>query len=171
MNMGERPNINRPKLERWLAIRRDRIGRRAGCERLGASIWELPPGAEAVYHYHFGEEELLIMLQGRLRLRGPEGWQQDLEPGDVAAFPVGERGGRQLVNDSDQPATYLMVSEMTSPEVAVYPEAGVIGVFEKASGLPAEDAGLERWFRLDEAVHHPGGDLGGSAEGRSEDGA
>ena len=38
------------------------LGRQAGAERLGASLYEMPPGEAAFpYHYHLGNEEMLIV--------------------------------------------------------------------------------------------------------------
>jgi uncharacterized cupin superfamily protein len=132
-------NVNRPHLDeegdregfKW---RGESVGLKAGCERLGASIYILPPGeATFPYHYHFASEELLIVLEGRPHLRTPDGWRQ-LEDGEVVAFPVGERGAHQLVNRTDEDARFVMISEMRSPEVAVYPDSEKIGVREHAPG-------------------------------------
>ena len=46
-------------------LRATRVGERAGAEWLGASIYELKPGEEMVFHYHVQREELLIVLSGR----------------------------------------------------------------------------------------------------------
>jgi hypothetical protein len=37
-------------------------------------------------------------------LRTPDGWR-DLVPGETVAFPVGERGAHQLVNQTDETST------------------------------------------------------------------
>jgi uncharacterized cupin superfamily protein len=56
---------------------RARIGRQVGAERLGLSLWEIPPGQVAYpYHYHLGEEELIVILRGRPSLRTPAGWRE-----------------------------------------------------------------------------------------------
>lgn len=45
---------------RW---RRARVGRQAGCEALGASVFELPPGAATFpLHAHRANEELIVVL-------------------------------------------------------------------------------------------------------------
>jgi hypothetical protein len=50
--------------------RRARLGRQAGAERLGASLFELPPGQAAFpFHFHLANEELLIVIRGRPTLR------------------------------------------------------------------------------------------------------
>ena len=52
----------------------DRPGPDLGAAKLGASVYELPPG-EAVcpYHYELAEEEWLLVLEGRPTVRHPAG--------------------------------------------------------------------------------------------------
>ena len=51
--------------------RRARIGWQVGSERLGASLYEVPPGQGTFpYHWHSANEEMLIVLSGRPSLRG-----------------------------------------------------------------------------------------------------
>ena len=112
------------------------VGLDAGAERLGASIYELPPGqANCPYHYHLANEEMLIVLRGRPDLRTPEGTRR-LEEGEVVAFPVGERGAHQVINRSEENVRVLIVSEMRSPEIAVYPDSQKVGAREHAPGTP-----------------------------------
>lgn len=106
--------------------KRARLGRQAGGERLGASLYELPPGqATFPYHAHFANEEMLVVVEGRPSLRTPEGWRE-LAPGEVVSFEVGRRGAHQIVNRSDEPARLLIVSEMNAPELSVYPDSNKI---------------------------------------------
>ena len=126
------PNIFEPEFDDQSAREGFRyrdawIGRRAGSERLGASLYEIAPGESTFpYHWHAGNEELLIVLRGTAALRTPDGWREVTE-GELVAFPRGERGAHQLVNRGRQPARFLMLSEMHSPEVCVYPDSGKIG--------------------------------------------
>ena len=93
-------------------------------DRLGASLYELPPGATGgLYHFHHGAEELLVVLAGRPRLRTPDGERQ-LEEGDVVHFRRGPDGSHQLLNRTSEPVRYLMVSNRESPEVVEYPDSG-----------------------------------------------
>jgi len=110
-------------------FRRKRLGREAGGEELGCSLYELPAGERSwPYHYHTGNEEALYVLAGGGVLLC-DGEDRALEPGDYAALPAGERGGHRVVNDTDSPLRYLAVSTMRDPDVTVYPESGKIGVF------------------------------------------
>lgn len=152
------PNIDEPlfdeprETEGFLA-RRARLSRQAGSERLGLSLWEVQPGQAAYpYHFHYTEEELVVVLEGRPSLRGPDGWRE-LAPGDVVAFPRGERGGHQLVNRGAERVRFLSFSTSGEPDVVSYPDSGKLGVFER---LP-EGGGLRAMFReRDEVDYYDG---------------
>ena len=74
-----------------------RFGPKVGGARIGATLYELPPG-EALCPYHYeSEEEWLLVLQGELTLRHAEG-EDVLRAGDVTAFPVGTAGGHKTTN-------------------------------------------------------------------------
>ena len=108
----------------WRAAK---LAQAAGGDRIGASIYEIPPGnATYPYHYHLGNEELLIAMRGRPHLRTPDGWRQ-LDEGEVVAFPADESGAHQIANRTDEPVRVLMVSEMNGPDVVVYPDSGKVG--------------------------------------------
>ena len=148
------PNVFRPDIDehgerdgfRW---RGESVGLKAGGERLGASLYELPPGQSTFpYHYHLANEELLVVLQGQPHLRDPEGWRQ-LEEGEVVAFPVGERGAHQLVNRTAGEVRSLMISEMRAPDIGVYPDSGKVRVGEHAPGSGRE--GMSLSFRIEDA--------------------
>src|SRR6266508_6368061 len=110
-------------------VRAVRIAERAGAEHLGASLYELQPGDEMVFHYHVQREELMIVLEGRLALRSAPGWEE-LPEGEVVAFPRGERGAHGYRNDGDEPVRVLMISEIDGPNISVYPDTNQIGVFD-----------------------------------------
>lgn len=104
--------------------RRARLGGQAGSEQLGASLFELEPGAASFpLHLHHANEELLIVTAGRPTLRTLEG-QRELGPGDVVAFPTGRKGAHRIDNRSDKPARVLIVSTMIAPELSEYPDSG-----------------------------------------------
>ena len=130
-----------------------RFGPRLGAERTGASVYELPPGqAVCPYHYEYGEEEWVLVLQGRPTLRTPEGSER-LEPFDVAFFPRGPDGAHQIRNDTDSPARVLMWSEVIAPAATVYPDSDKIGVW---TGNKADDVMVERSSNVD-YFHGEGG--------------
>lgn len=130
--------------------RRARIGRQAGAVRLGASLWEVPPGEAAYpFHYHLAEEEMVIVLSGRARLRTPSGWRE-LEAGEVLSFPAGEEGAHQIVNRGQAPVRFLALSTAGQPDVVVQPDSGKVGAFER---LP-EGGGMRLWFHQEAAVDY-----------------
>jgi uncharacterized cupin superfamily protein len=134
------------------AFRRAKLGWQAGCERLGLSLFELEPGRSPFpYHWHAGNEELLVVVHGQPDLRTPEGWRT-LEEGEVVSFPAGEHGAHQLVNRSGAPARVLIASEMREPDVLVYPDSGKVAARERAPG--AREAGLWQVFRSDDQVDY-----------------
>jgi uncharacterized cupin superfamily protein len=109
-------------------LRGEPVVRKAGAADLGGTLYELAPGADEMpMHIHHGMEELAIILSGRPTLRTLDG-ESELSEGDVVAFPRGRRGAHTLVNRTDAPVRYLMMSTKVMPEVVEYPEQGTIGV-------------------------------------------
>jgi uncharacterized cupin superfamily protein len=103
-----------------------RLGPAVGARDLGCSLYELDPGGQAVpYHAHYGNEELLIVLEGVLELRTPRG-AREVQKGAVVAFPAGPEGAHRLRNISQSPARYLLISTMRFPEVAEQLDTGTI---------------------------------------------
>jgi uncharacterized cupin superfamily protein len=130
--------------------RRARLGPQTGVHRVGASLWEVPPGkAPYPYHFHLTEDEIVIVLEGSLSLRTPEGWRE-LEQGEVVGFPVGEAGAHQVVNRGETTVRFLAVSNSGLPEAVVQVDAGKIGIFERGPG----GSGIREWFRRDDAVSY-----------------
>jgi uncharacterized cupin superfamily protein len=129
--------------------RRARVGERIGAEKLGASVYELQPGERTFpYHYEYGNEEWLLVLDGRPTLRIPEG-EHELRPGDVVSFREGPDGAHQVRNATGGPVRVLILSTKTQPDMAVYPDSGKVGVW---SGN--EDADPGRLFRIADAVDY-----------------
>jgi uncharacterized cupin superfamily protein len=119
---------------------------------LGASVWELQPGAsQFVYHFHHGSEELLIVLRGTPTVRMHDGDRAAVE-GDVVPFPRGPAGAHQIRNDSDAVARILLVAAHADPDVAEYPETG-----KRATIL----GGAHSFHRMADAVEHAGPDESG----------
>lgn len=100
------------------------VGRKAGSDRIGATVWELDPGATAYkYHFHYGEEEMLIVLEGAPTLRTPDG-TRELVAGEVVSFLVGPEGTHQLVNSSESVVRFLAISAGDETDVVKYPDTG-----------------------------------------------
>ena len=106
-----------------------RFGPSIGASKLGASLYELPPGQSICpYHYEYPEEEWLFVLEGRPILRQPAG-ESELEPGDIVCFPPGAEGAHKVTNRTDDTIRVLMFSTKTHPAVVVYPDSDKIGVW------------------------------------------
>jgi len=149
------PNIYRPEFEEGkrpegFRGRRARIGYELGTELIGASLWEVPPGEAAYpYHFHYADEELVIVLSGRPSLRTPEG-TRELETGEAVRFPLGEEGAHQILNRTDEAATFLAISSHGRPDIVVRPDADMIGVNERLS----VGGGLRLYFKRGDAVDY-----------------
>ena len=106
-----------------------RFGPSIGASMLGASIYELPPGqAICPYHYEYGNEEWLLVLEGAVTLRHPDGEEQ-LERGEVVCFPEGPQGAHKVTNTGESGARVMMFSTMIEPSVAIYPDSDKLGVW------------------------------------------
>jgi uncharacterized cupin superfamily protein len=91
-------------------------------------IYDLAPGqSQSPYHYEYAEEWLLV-VDGTLVLRAPDG-EHTVERGDIVCFPPGPAGAHKLTNRSESPARTLMFSSSGGPAVSVYPDSDMIGVF------------------------------------------
>jgi uncharacterized cupin superfamily protein len=117
-----RPNVDNPDWDaeqdegpfRW---KRARVGKQAGAQDLGASVFEVPPGGSTFpLHVHYANEELLVVLAGTPTLRTIEG-ERTLEQGEVVACVTGRAGAHRIDNRTDDPVRLLIVSTMVAPEV------------------------------------------------------
>ena len=128
-----------------------RLGPLLGATKLGATVYGLPPGQSICpYHYEYGNEEWLLVLDGEPRLRTPAG-ERTLRAGDLVCFPEGPEGAHK-VTAGEQAARVLLLSTKSKPDVSVYPDSGKIGVFPGRD----EDTAV---FRRDSAVEYLDGEL------------
>ena len=109
------------------ASRRKQLGRPAGGQMLGCSLFSIEPGKTAYpAHTHYGNEEGVYVLSGQGSMRlGDE--KVAVEAGDYIAMPVAGPG-HQLINDSDAPLEYLCISTMIHPEVVHYTDSNKVGM-------------------------------------------
>jgi uncharacterized cupin superfamily protein len=106
-----------------------RLGPLVGAERLGATVYEIPPGQSICpYHYELAEEEWLLVLAGSPSLRHPDG-VEPLAPWDVVCFPRGPGGAHKVTNETQSSARVLFFSDFVHPAVTVYPDSDKIGVY------------------------------------------
>jgi uncharacterized cupin superfamily protein len=123
--------------------RRARLSRQAGSERLGASLFEVPPGAATFpLHAHLHNEELLVVVAGTPTLRTGEG-ERTLAAGEVVACPAGLAGAHLLRNDTGDPVRILIVSTMVAPEVNVFPDTGELWIRDYVPGTDMPEGAFD----------------------------
>ena len=150
------PNIYEPEFDMErdqppFVWQRSRISRQAGSERLGASLFDLPPGGTTFpLHVHLHNEELLVVVTGTPTLRTLDG-VRTLAAGEVVAFPAGKAGAHELRNESDEPVRLLVVSTMVAPEVNLFPDTNEIWVRDYIPGSDMPDGAYDVRTRLPDA--------------------
>jgi uncharacterized cupin superfamily protein len=131
------------------------VARAVGSTATLMFIYDLSPGeASSPYHYEY-EEEWLLVVDGTVVVRAPDG-EHTLNRGDLVCFPPGSDGAHKLMNRSTAPARTLMFSSSRVPAVSVYPDSDKIAVwpgnesdeliFERGSAVPWSH-GEEGWDR------------------------
>jgi uncharacterized cupin superfamily protein len=113
-----------------------KLGPRIGAKEIGGSVYDLPPGQSICpYHFEYGTEEWLVVLQGRPVLRHVEGEgeaEDVLEPGDTVCFPRGPAGAHKVTNTTDAQVRVLMLSTMPEVDISYYPDSEKFGVWPAA---------------------------------------
>jgi uncharacterized cupin superfamily protein len=132
-------------------IRMMHVGRRLGSELLGATVFEIEPGIPGLYHFHYGNEEWALVLDGTLTARSVDG-ERELQRGDVAVFRRGPEGAHALGNRSDSVCRVAVFSSMRDPDVVSYPDAAVIGAIAGDAPTAGRDAPFEAFFRTSDGV-------------------
>lgn len=101
------------------------LGDAGGLTQFGVHLEELPPGSSSSFrHWHETEDEMVLMLEGRLVLA--EDGEDTLVSGDVACWPAGSPVGHCLENRSDAPARYLVIGTRHHRDVIHYPDHDLI---------------------------------------------
>lgn len=117
-----------------------RLAPAAGLEDFGASHVTLEPGGlSSQRHWHEGEDELVVMLDGEAVLIEDEG-ETVMRPGDIAAFPKGAANGHHLVNRSERPCVFVAIGKTAAtdchyPDIDMHLDAAT-GAFVHKDGAP-----------------------------------
>ena len=116
------------------------VARHVGSAATAMFIYDLAPGqSSSPYHYEY-EEEWLLVIDGSIAVRAPDG-EHTLKRGDLVCFPAGPDGAHKLMNRSESSARALLFSSARVPAVSVYPDSDKIGVW---SGDDANDLVFKR---------------------------
>ena len=95
-----------------------------GASKLGMTLYGLPPGQSICpYHYEYGNEEWLLVLDGTPALRDPGG-ERVLRSGDLVCFPSGPEGAHAVRG----PGRIVIFSTGERPSISVYPDSDKVGV-------------------------------------------
>jgi uncharacterized cupin superfamily protein len=102
---GYPPPFDQEVQGRWYR----RLAPAAGLADFGASHVVLKPGAwSSQRHFHYGEDELVVMLAGEAVLVDDHG-RHTLRPGDIAAFAKNDGNAHHLVNESDADCVFVAI--------------------------------------------------------------
>jgi uncharacterized cupin superfamily protein len=126
---------------------RTRLGPKLGAKQLGATVYELPPGQSACPYHYESKEEWLIVLEGELTVRTPEG-ETVLRPGDVTAFAAGPAGAHRTTNRTDTPVRLLMIADANPVGYSCYPDSNKITHWTDSTD-PADNVRVRRGQNLD----------------------
>lgn len=98
------------------------LAREVGAKRTGFGLYELEPGQSTwPYHFELGSEEWLLVVDGELTLRTPEG-ERTLRAGDLVCFAEGPAGAHAVRNDSSATVRFAMPSVDEPTNAAIYPD-------------------------------------------------
>ena len=84
------------------------LAKQLGATTLGARLWRLAPGQAMTRHRHRSESELYVVLEGTGRMRVGDEPALTLPP--HSAVLVEPDAIRQIFNDTDEPALWLVVA-------------------------------------------------------------
>jgi uncharacterized cupin superfamily protein len=101
-----------------------------GAALTGFGVYEVEPGESTwPYHFELSEEEWLLVIDGELTLRTPEG-ERKLRAGDLVCFPPGVAGAHAVRNDGPGTARFAMPSSgVPDGGGTVYPDTGIFKLF------------------------------------------
>ena len=85
------------------------VGQATGSTESLMFIYDLAPGqSSSPYHYEYDEEWLLV-VDGTVVVRTPDG-EHTVDGGELVRFPAGPEGAHKIMNRSDAPARTLLFS-------------------------------------------------------------
>ncbi|MGH1342698.1 MAG: cupin domain-containing protein [Nannocystales bacterium] len=134
--------------------RRRGLAAAAGGSKLGCTLTEVPPGKTAwPFHAHLGNEEAIYVLEGHATLRLGDR-RHALKPGDYVALPARADAAHQIINTSEAPVRYLVMSTKNATDVVVFPDSKKHGIFaggpagsgfDRLTAFVPTDASVDYW--------------------------
>jgi uncharacterized cupin superfamily protein len=116
-----------------------------GAQKLGCSLYRVPPGKTAFpYHKHFTNEEAIYVLAGKGTMRLDDEEFQ-VGPGDYIALPP-EGPNHQLINNGSDDLEYLCLSTMIHPDITLFPDSDKVIAF--AGSGPGGDKSTRTFFGI-----------------------
>ena len=96
--------------------------------QFGVNIVTLQPGAWSSHrHWHEKEDELVYALDGKMVLIDDQG-RHDFLPGMTAGFKANNGNGHHIINETKEPARFLVVGTRADNEVAHYSDVDMHGM-------------------------------------------
>jgi uncharacterized cupin superfamily protein len=128
------------------------VARELGSSALAMFVYDVQPGrSSSPYHYEY-EDEWLLVVEGSVAVRTPEG-ELALERGDLVRFPAGPAGAHKVLNRGERPARTLLFSNARTPAVSVYPDGDTVGVWTDDDDLVFERGKAVPWAHGEEGWH------------------
>lgn len=127
--------FDEPVAGRW----QRRLAPAIGLTKFGASRVRLKPGAwSSQRHWHEGEDEMVIMLEGEAVLVEDEG-ETLMRAGDIAAWPAGIANGHHLINRGARDCVFVAIGAGPQ-EGGGYSEIDMVftkdGTYARRDGTP-----------------------------------
>ena len=139
-----RGNSYPPPFDAPSAAREKRaLGDVFGLTDYGVNLVTLPPATSSSQrHWHSAEDEFVYVLTGKPTLVTDVG-RSPLAPGMCAGFPANGGDGHHLVNETDEPVSYLEVGSRRPGDNVVYSDVdmrivgrGQGGGYSRKDGTP-----------------------------------
>jgi uncharacterized cupin superfamily protein len=106
-----------------------------GARQLGYRVVRIAPGkAFCPLHWHEANEEFFYVMEGTPSIRTGRGTIV-CRPGDFIAFPCGERGAHQVINESARQCLVLLAGMNQTLEACFYPDSNKVMVQREAGRL------------------------------------
>lgn len=135
------------------AMKRKALGQATGGQKIGCSLYQVPPGKTAFpFHLHQRNEEAIYILAGEGTLRIGAA-RVPVSAGDYVAFPLNGEA-HQLLNTSAADITYLAISTLEYPEIGEYPDSDKLAVFTGRTAPDNPRPNLRRVFRNGDTVDY-----------------